>query len=42
MRIDCGFGWGPPGDDASRAGSTTHEREGGHYLGLPQKPTAVQ
>jgi hypothetical protein len=27
---------GPPGDDALRAGSTTHEREGGRYLGIPQ------
>jgi hypothetical protein len=32
---------GPPGDDASRAGSTTHEREGVRP-GYPQKPMAVQ
>ena len=26
----------------SRADSTTHEREGGHYLRVPQKPMAVR
>jgi hypothetical protein len=26
----------------SRARSTTHEREGGHYLRVPQKPMAVR